>query len=188
MSSEGGEDLAVAPNEQPEGEESEGDGSQGSQGDGGDEEGDKGEFQPTVFVAKPYHSEFVEETEKEVKELITQNTRPLMKIRLSKKRREFNNDQRTLNDKEGGECSTDVKPRNMKILTKDRRVLDMGLQAARQMKTFRSQTYFNRSVNYSCQYNPDDFIGQMSKFKEDDLDKKIESFMDVVAPRVEEAL
>jgi len=49
-----------------------------------------------------------------------------MKIRLSKKRREFVN-KKTLNDKEGGECSTDVKPRNMKILTKDRKVLDMGL-------------------------------------------------------------
>jgi predicted RNA binding protein with dsRBD fold (UPF0201 family) len=112
-----------------------------------------------------------------------------MTMRLSKKRREFNNEMRPLIDKEGGDTITDCKPRNMKILNKDRKVLDMGLQAARPMKTFRSQTYVNRSVNYASEYNPNDFISKMNAqtTQEDELEKKVR-FMDKVAPRVEEAL
>jgi hypothetical protein len=58
------------------------------------------------------------------------------------------------------------------------------------MKTFNSQTYFNRTVNYASQYDPDDFIDEMNKASaaDADLGKKIETFMDKVAQLVEEAL
>lgn len=107
-----------------------------------------------------------------------------MKIRLSKRRRDFGTEHRNLIDKEAGDNPTDVKPRNMQIaLQTQKRVLDMGLQAARKMKTFQSQTYYNRSVNYSCQY---DFIQQKPEEEEDEFN--MDQFMDNVAVRVEEAL
>lgn len=58
------------------------------------------------------------------------------------------------------------------------------------MKKFSSQTYYNRSVNFTWQYDPADFIDEM-KPKDNDqtiLNKKIETFIDTVALRVEEAL
>jgi hypothetical protein len=39
--------------------------------------------------------------------------------------------------------------------------LDMGLQSARQINSFQSQTYHKRSVNACVQYNPDDFINMI---------------------------
>lgn len=40
----------------------------------------------------------------------------------------------------------------------NKKVLEMGLQAANQMQTLQTQTYFNRSVNACVQYMPSDFI------------------------------
>jgi len=109
----------------------------GSAGEGGDGENeDKGEFVPTVFVPRPYDSEFVEETEREVDSLIVKNERPLMKVRLSKRRRDFGNEARNLIDKEAGENPTDVKQKNLNVLLHKKRVLTMGLQASRKLKTF----------------------------------------------------
>lgn len=95
-------------------------------------------------------------------------------------------------DRDGGEGSNnpDAKPKNIKLPPKDILVLDIGLQAARKMKKFSSQTYFNRSVNFTWQYDPKDFVDD-AKIKDDDqviLNKKIENFIDTVAPRIEEAL
>lgn len=68
-------------------------------------------------------------------------------------------------------------------------MLDIGLQAARKFKKFQSQTYYNRMVNFSCQYDPKDFV---DKNKDGDVKeeffKNIDTFFDVVAPRVESAL
>jgi hypothetical protein len=69
-----------------------------------------------VFVARPYQSEFVAATEKEVNEMIVGNSRPLMKMRFSKPRKEFSGEARNLIDREGGESYVDIKPRNMKLL------------------------------------------------------------------------
>lgn len=37
------------------------------------------------------------------------------------------------------------------------------------MKSYQSQTYFGRSVNKAVQYNPDDFMGDNSKKKGQEL-------------------
>jgi hypothetical protein len=44
-------------------------------------------------------------------------------------------------------------------------------------------------VNKAAQYNPEDFIGELSNFKDDDqMAEKLDKFIDKVAFRVEEAL
>ncbi len=67
------------------------------------------------------------------------------------------------------------------------------------MKRIQTQTYFGRSVNKASQYNPDDFIGEKSRKKQEDMNEeeqkqademrdKLDKFIDRVAFRVEEAL
>ena len=78
--------------------------------------------------------------------------------------------------------------KNISLMTR-KKVLEMGLQAASQIKRIQTQTYFGRSVNKACQYNADDFITQMSNFKGDDqMEEKLDKFIDRVAFRIEEAL
>lgn len=122
-------------------------------------------------------------------------------MRISRARREFGQDGFTLADKEAGELSQDLKAqiRGISYANTSKHVLDMGLQAAYQMKQIQTQTYFGRSVNKAVQYNPDDFIGGDSskenkeKTEEElkaaeELKEKLDKFIDRVAFRVEEAL
>lgn len=75
---------------------------------------------------------------------------------------------------------------------KEKKVLEIGLQAAHQMKTFSSQTYYNRMVNASCQYNSEDFIEavkqQTNSGKPGSLQTKLERFIEKVSYRIESAL
>lgn len=83
-------------------------------------------------------------------------------MRISRPRREYGQDGFNFADKEAQEISVDLKSQIKGIsygLSK-KQVLDMGLQAAYQMKQINTQTYFGRSVNKAVQYNPDDFIGE----------------------------
>jgi len=62
-------------------------------------------------------------------------------------------------EKDGSEFGVDMKGiiKNISLMTR-KKVLEMGLQAANQIKRIQTQTYFGRSVNKACQYNADDFI------------------------------
>lgn len=70
-------------------------------------------------------------------------------------------------------------------------ILEGGFQAAYQIKRIQTQTYFGRSVNKACQYDPDDFMKESRNTSKDDqkqLEEKLEKFIDKVAYRVEAAL
>ena len=80
-----------------------------------------------------------------------------------------------------------------------KKVLDIGLQAAHQMKRIQTQTYFGRSVNKAIQYDVTDFTkGEGHRADEQlteeeykaqqDMNDKLDKFIDRVAFRVEEAL
>lgn len=71
-----------------------------------------------------------------------------------------------------------------------KKVLSMGLQAARAINTFQSQTYHKRSVNACVQYRPEDFIDKIraQSTTSGDLNEKLDKFIDRVQFRVEEAL
>lgn len=55
--------------------------------EGDEDDGEKKEYVKKDFVARPYISDGV--TEENVNSLIVKNTRPLVKMRVSKLRREF---------------------------------------------------------------------------------------------------
>ena len=71
-----------------------------------------------------------------------------------------------------------------------RKELEIGLQAANRMINIQTQTYYNRSVNAITHYDAQDFIGQTAEgFKNDaKLGKRLDAFIDRVAPRVERQL
>ncbi|MFO0118127.1 MAG: hypothetical protein ACK521_11125 [bacterium] len=57
------------------------------------------------------------------------------------------------------------------------------------MKTFSSQTYYNRMVQSSCQYDSNDFVNKMREgSNETNLEAKLERFIDRVSYSIESAL
>ena len=92
---------------------------EGSQDDLDDvDDGDMMEFKLKEFFVQPYASETKDATVAEVSDLTTNNSRPLIKMRLTKKRREFHNENRNLMDKDGGESIQEIKPKSQKMLKK----------------------------------------------------------------------
>lgn len=75
--------------------------------EGEEEEDAKQEYVRKEFFARPYEGDGV--TEEAVNQLIVQPGRPLMKIRVSKARREFGLENFQLIDKEAAETTTDLK-------------------------------------------------------------------------------
>lgn len=97
------------------------------------EEGDNKETKEYVkkeFFAKPYTSKFGNASENEVRSLTTKNQRTLMKIRVSRPRKEFGLDGHSFIEREAaGESSTEIKITKTGYFTK-KKVLEIGLQAA----------------------------------------------------------
>jgi predicted nucleotide-binding protein len=134
----------------------------------------------------------------EVQDYIVKNSRPLMQMRISKKRKEFGNDPPALMEKEAHDNTVDLKAPTKNILyVTSKKTLNIGLQAAHQMKRIQTQTYFGRSVNKSTMYDPADFQKKVEKkevISDEDIKKakvtqeKLDKFIDRVAFQVETAL
>ena len=82
-------------------------------------------------------------------------------MRMTKQRREFGLENFIMIEKDAADLTVDLKFQgkagNIQHINK-KKVLAMGLQAARQINSFQSQTYHKRSINASVQYRPEDFI------------------------------
>lgn len=110
------------------------------------------------------------------------------------KRRDFGNDNNTnFIDKEPGESTYDLKvysKQGGQPYQKNRKELEIGLQAAHQMINLQTQTYYNRSVNAITSYDAQDFIGKTAEALQNDakLAKRLDMFIDRVAPRIERQL
>lgn len=162
----------------------------------GDDQDEEGEEDVPVYVEKdfvakvPYVSEFVEETMREVIESKPINTRKTLKIRISRRRCEFHSDGFNFVEREPTENPLELKQKKITSLIQNKMVLDIGLQAARPMKSFCAQTYHNRTVNLSVEYNPKDFLSNMPNIDKNNTEAmgKMEKFFEKVAPRIEEAL
>lgn len=198
-----GEETNKEPEEdnQSQGEEEEnpdvedGEGDLGVEAEEDDGEGGEGEdeiqYVEKDFVARiPYESEFKDENIKEVEESEVINKRKTLKLRVSKRRCEFHSDAYNFIDREAGETGHEIKQKKTTALIQNKMVLDIGLQAAKPIKTFSSQTYHNRSVNLNVQYNPKDFSEHMPEIdkNDDEVMHKMEKFFEKVAPKIEEAL
>ena len=114
-------------------------------------------------------------------------------MRVTKPRRDFHDDGFSFTEKDQGDSTHDLKI-NYKITTQSytqkRLQLEIGLQAANQKKNLQTQTYYNRSVNAMCQYQYSDFINEIKKSLDQDenINLKLDKFVDRVAKRIEEAL
>lgn len=91
----------------------------------GDDADEKKEYVKKEFVAQPY--ECTSGVLEEVQESIIKESRPLLKMRISRQRREFGQDGFNLID--GSEVNIDVKPIAIKNITyiMKKKVLDIGL-------------------------------------------------------------
>lgn len=95
-----------------------------------------------VYVEKdlvarvPYESETKEQTLKEVNEAKVINTRRTLKVRISRRRGDFHSDSYNFIDREAAENVQELRPKKAGPQQKRKMVLDIGLQAARPMKTF----------------------------------------------------
>ena len=69
-----------------------------------------------------------------------------MRLRVSRPRKEFGLDGHSFIERDAGESNLEIKITKTGFFTK-KKTLEMGLQAARQIKRFQAQTYFNRMVN-----------------------------------------
>ena len=82
-------------------------------------------------------------------------------MRMAKPRREFGLENFIMIEKDAADLTVDLKFQgkagNIQHINK-KKVLSMGLQAARQINSFQSQTYHKRNVNAAVQYRPEDFI------------------------------
>lgn len=136
----------------------------------------------------------------EVERSIIKQSRPKLRMRVSRARKEFGQEGFNFADKEASENSVDLKSqiKNIDYITK-KRVLDMGLQAAHQMKRIQTQTVFGRKIHKAVQYSADDFQGnddqkevkdqtEEEKQQAKEFSDKLDKFIDRVAFRVEEAL
>lgn len=88
----------------------------------------KENFVDKPLVAREYKSEFAEKTLDDVEKLTVKTNRPLIKMRISKRRVEFEGEY-NFNDKEGGEGLLDLKPQRDPNYLLKRKVLEIGLQA-----------------------------------------------------------
>ena len=81
-----------------------------------------------------------------------------MAMRITKQRKEFGNEAAPFMEKDANDSCIDLKAPTRNILhVTHKKTLDIGLQAAHQMKRIQTQTYFGRSVNKSTMYDPADF-------------------------------
>ena len=114
-------------------------------------------------------------------------------MRMTKPRKEFSLENFQMIEKDAADVTQDLKFQgkagNIQHITK-KTVLSLGLQAARSIHTYSSQTYHRRSVNACVQYRPEDFIEKIRQqsISQGDLNDKLDKFIDRVQYRVEEAL
>lgn len=159
-------------------------------GDAEEDEEDAPVYIEKDFVARPYESESKQLNIEEVESLKPKNTRKPYKVRISRRRCEFNSDAFNFIEREPGDGAQEIKAKKINSLIQNKMVLDIALQAAKPMKTFSSQTYHNRSVNLNVEYNPKDFLNAMPDIDKNNAEEmlRMEKFFDKVAPRIEEAL
>ena len=95
-------------------------------------------------------------------------------------------------DKEPAEQTNDLKVQTKpgQMIYREQKELEIGLQAANRMINDQTQTYYNRSVNAITSYDAKDFIGETAEALKNDerLGKRLDAFIDRVAPRVERQL
>ena len=168
------------------------------------QESDKQEEQQPDFdvrdlVPRPWLSSSTEETEKEVRDFTKTGTRPIIRLRLNRKRRDFGQIPAKfsmLDAPQSTECrftkDAHFKEENYK------RVLEIGLQAGGKIKRLPMpqgqgfQSVFFRTSNHNSQYSKDDYAdrskGLVEKLQDSSDTTRIDTLIYAVEKRMEESL
>lgn len=157
------------------------------------------EFVAKDLYSKPYASDFAEETENEVKNMGFKSQRPLLNLRITKKRKEFGSITAKFSDQDNPqpyEWRTQKDPNHKE--ENYRRVCEIGLQAGCRIKIIPQvkgqgfQAEYTRSVNATTKYKDSDYLEEFQKnfvIPEDPTEPTdLEPFVRNVEERVEEAL
>eukprot|EP00928_Gymnodinium_smaydae_P061953 TRINITY_DN45903_c0_g1_i1.p1 TRINITY_DN45903_c0_g1~~TRINITY_DN45903_c0_g1_i1.p1 ORF type:complete len:999 (+),score=275.06 TRINITY_DN45903_c0_g1_i1:261-3257(+) len=133
---------------------------------------------------RPWVSETMEETHSTVGNFTVIDSRPLMQIMISKPRSQFG---RAVKFSDFGENLHNCRPQKDPNFALQRKELETGIQAVREVTSSACQTTWNRPVNKSTQYNPSDFLQGDADLGCDQVDA-LTDFLTAVSVAVEEAL
>lgn len=162
-------------------------GGEGEGGDGGD--GDDGQEENIQVRDLPrdchdWVSETMEQTHTDVAYFTVTNTRPLMQVMISQKRASFG---AAVKFSDSGENLQSCRPQKDPNFALQRKELEIGIQAVKEMSTSSCQTTWFRPVNASVQYSSDDFMEGDNELGYEQVDQ-LSEFLTSVSRIVEEAL
>lgn len=133
---------------------------------------------------KEWTSETMEATHAEVSNFTVQNLRPPMQVMITRSRQHFG---KACKFSDSGENLQNCRPHKDPNFALQRKELELGIQAVREVKTCACQTTWFRPVNKSTQYSPADFLPKDAGLGYDKVDELTE-FLTAVSVSVEEAL
>jgi len=161
----------------------------GGGGEGGGDE-DEGAAEENIVVrdlprdCKEWVSETAEGTHTEVSNFTVQNIRPPMQVMITRQRMNFG---KACKFSDSGENLQNCRPQKDPNFALQRKELEIGIQAVKEVKTCACQTTWFRPVNKSTQYSPADFLPRDAGLGYDKVDELTE-FLTSVSVTVEEAL
>lgn len=162
----------------------------GGGGADGEEEGEEDEGIENIGPVRDlprdcgdWKSETMEATHAEVLNFSVANSRPPMQVMITRPRAGFG---KTCKFSDSGENIQNCRPMKDPNFGPQRKEIETGIQAVKDMRTTACQTTWFRPVNKSTQYSPNDFL-QRDKAKDDKVDE-LSEFLTAVSVSVEEAL
>ena len=141
------------------------------------------EFQKDVpLTPRKWVSTTAEETAEEVERFTVTNSRPLIKVQLSRKRHLFG---APVKMSDGPDNTANIRPAKDQNYAMSRVELDCGIQAVKETNMNHCQTTWWRAVSQSVQYEEGDFLSNDQGFDEID---RLAAFLTTVSQDVEESL
>eukprot|EP00929_Paragymnodinium_shiwhaense_P121002 TRINITY_DN9310_c0_g1_i1.p1 TRINITY_DN9310_c0_g1~~TRINITY_DN9310_c0_g1_i1.p1 ORF type:complete len:989 (-),score=339.09 TRINITY_DN9310_c0_g1_i1:183-3149(-) len=163
----------------------------GEDGEGGEGGGDDLVTQDeNIFVQDlpwtcgEWKSETMEKTHEDVSLFTMSNQRPLMQVMITRPRAHFG---KTCKFSDSGENLHNCRPQKDPNYALQRKELEIGIQAVKDMRSSSCQTTWFRPVNKSTQYCPDHFLNDENNLGDDQV-HALTDFLSAVSVSVEEAL
>eukprot|EP00357_Protocruzia_adherens_P017227 CAMPEP_0114985762 /NCGR_PEP_ID=MMETSP0216-20121206/8050_1 /TAXON_ID=223996 /ORGANISM="Protocruzia adherens, Strain Boccale" /LENGTH=739 /DNA_ID=CAMNT_0002348121 /DNA_START=37 /DNA_END=2256 /DNA_ORIENTATION=+ len=160
--------------------------------DGHDEDNETKEFALKDFVSQPYKSENVEDTVNEIEMGLVKSSRPLIRMKISRRRAEFQSFDmggKLFTDKNVSDGYLETKHQSDANFNLKKKTLEMGFQAANPVAETASQTTWNRMVNSAIQCDVIEDLRRKTDFDQKvSQNDELDEFLREVAVRVEEAL
>lgn len=166
------------------GDEGGGDGG-GDADDGGDGQEENIQVRDLPKDCHDWVSETMEQTHTDVAYFTVSNSRPLMQVMISQKRAQFG---ANVKFSDSGENLQSCRPQKDPNFALQRKELEIGIQAVKEMATSSCQTTWFRPVNASVQYSSDDFMKDNENEMGFELIDDLSLFLTTVSQMMEEAL